>query len=115
MIGIATMARSNRADQPAATEAASSAEVLALPSVMDLLAAEPLRARLLAAITAHVPITLTAGDVERLSTPCAQVLLAAARSAKAAAVSLRIVGGSADFLGAVEDLGLSGEFEKWLD
>jgi len=108
------MARGNGTAQAAAMEAMPSTQMLALPSVMDLLAADPLRARLLEAIAARAPIVLMAGDVERLSTPCIQVLLAGARWAKAAGVSLRIDGAPADFRGAIEDLGLIGEFEQWL-
>ena len=109
--GIATMA-DETSDTPETTVPGSKAIVL--PSVLDLLAADSLRARLVAAVGERAPIVLAAGDVERMSTPCAQVLLAAARTAEMAGISMHIDNASRGFIDALDDLGLRGTFEKWM-
>lgn len=54
---------------------------LALAPVLDMRQAALLREALLAALAEGTPICLDGGAVERLTTPCAQVLLAAAADA----------------------------------
>jgi hypothetical protein len=79
-----------------------------LPQVLDLTQATPLRDGLLG----KRPVVLDAGSVERMSTPCAQVLLAAGRQG---GDSFRIINASAVFRAALVDLGLQTEFSKWMD
>ena len=85
-----------------------------LPQILDLTYAKALRDRM-ATLAGEHAIILDAGAVERMSTPCAQVLLAAARAAVSARTSFRIVNASAVFRTALADLGLQPEFSKWMD
>jgi chemotaxis protein CheX len=85
-----------------------------LPQILDLTAAKPLRDRLEALLSGRAVI-VDAGAVERMSTPCAQVLLAAARTASSAEVSFRSINASAVFRTALDDLSLNSEFTKWMD
>jgi chemotaxis protein CheX len=110
-VGAATMI-DETSDIPETT--ASDCKAIVLPSVLDLLAADALRSRLVAAVGDRVPFVVAAGDVVRMSTPCAQVLLAAARTAETAGISVRIDNASEDFIDALDDLGLRGTFEKWM-
>ncbi|OJT96030.1 MAG: hypothetical protein BGN82_06865 [Alphaproteobacteria bacterium 65-7] len=52
---------------------------LILAPVLDLVQADTLKAELLAAFAQGAPVTLEAGAVQRVSSPCLQVLVAAAR------------------------------------
>ena len=88
--------------------------VTVLPQLLDLVQAQPLRDRM-AALLNRGAVTLDAAAVERMSTPCIQVLLATARSADAAGMSFVVRNASAPFLTALADLGLQPEFSKWID
>jgi anti-anti-sigma regulatory factor len=79
-----------------------------LPQILDLIAAKPLRDSLLS----KPVVILDASEVERMSTPCAQVLLAAGQAAGA---SFRIINPSAAFRSAIADLGLRQAFSGWMD
>lgn len=85
-----------------------------LPAVLDLTQATQLRDDMLA-VLAQGAALLDASEVERMSTPSAQVLLATGRAAQAAGVDFRIVGASETFRNALLDLGLSAEFNNWMD
>ncbi len=85
-----------------------------LPDVLDLPAAQPLRDRLAQSIGGGA-VEVDAATVERMSTPCAQVLLAAARAADAASTTFKIVNCSDAFRMALADLGLAAEFAKWMN
>jgi hypothetical protein len=50
-----------------------------------------------------------------MSTPCAQILLAAARAAQAARKPFKIRNGSETFRTAIADLGLEAEFSNWIE
>lgn len=85
-----------------------------LPAVADLVEAGPLKARLEQALAAGSGITIDASAVQRISSPCLQVLVAGASSfAKAGGPSLVIGTPSEAFretvsvLGLIEALGLS--------
>lgn len=85
-----------------------------LPQILDLTRAKPLRDTL-AGLLGERALILDAGAVQRMSTPCAQVLLATGRSAAAAGTSFKILNASAVFRTALADLGLQSEFSKWMD
>jgi chemotaxis protein CheX len=88
-----------------------------LPQVLDLAQAKQLRddlAGLLARGAAQGAAELDAGDVERMSTPAAQLLLAAGRAADAAGVGFKIVNTSDAFRNGLLDLGLHNEFKHWM-
>jgi anti-anti-sigma regulatory factor len=78
----------------------------ALPSLLDLTAAEPLH-RALLAWPAGTPLILHGGAVEQVSTPCLQVLLAAALAARAQDRRFELRDSSGALRSAIEDLGLT--------
>jgi anti-anti-sigma regulatory factor len=84
-----------------------------LSSVLDLVQAQVLRDDLIRLLQDGAMV-LDAGAVERMSTPCAQVLLAAGRAAEAAGTNLQIVNASEGFRSALADLGLQTEFKHWV-
>jgi chemotaxis protein CheX len=85
-----------------------------LPPILDLICAKALRDNLAALLGQHALI-LDAGAVERMSTPCAQVILAAGWAAVSAGAPCKILNASAVFRTAIADLGLHSEFSKWMD
>lgn len=86
----------------------------ALPAVLDLTQAQTLRNTMLN-LLAGGSVMLDAGDVDRMSTPCAQVILAAGRAANDAAVSFKIRNASVAFQKAFADLGLRREISNWMN
>jgi anti-anti-sigma regulatory factor len=89
-------------------------EPLALPQVLDLTAAQDLRDSMIRLSTEH-GILLDASGVERMSTPCIQVLLAAGRAVDISGKSFKIVRASDVFRTAIADLGLHAEFSNWMN
>jgi chemotaxis protein CheX len=85
-----------------------------LPPILDLVLAKSLWDSL-AAMEEQRALVLDAGEVERMSTPCGQVLLVATRAAEAHSLSFRIVTSSDVFRTALADLSLWPEFSKWMD
>jgi anti-anti-sigma regulatory factor len=59
-------------------------------------------------------VLVDASAVDRVSTSCIQVLLAAARSADGAGTPFKIANASAALRAALADLGLQAEFENWM-
>ena len=84
-----------------------------LPSVLDLTGAQSLRDTLVA-LLGDGSLLLDASAVERMSTPCVQVLLAAARAADLAGSPFQVLDASEVFQAALADLGLQDEFKKWM-
>jgi chemotaxis protein CheX len=85
-----------------------------LPQMLDLVQAMHLRDDLVRLADTD-SILLDAGEVERMSTPCAQILLAAARAARASDKSFKITNASETFRTAIADLGLDSEFSNWME
>lgn len=81
-------------------------DLVALPAELGLAAAEPLRAALVRAIDAGAALTIDGAAVERISTACLQVLLAAARAAERGGMAFRIINPSQVLSDAVRDLAL---------
>ena len=79
----------------------------ALPRSLDLVAAAPLREMLRARLHAGAPLVLNAGDVERVSTACVQVLLAAAAAAGARNLPFTLRDASPALVMAAQDLGVA--------
>lgn len=96
---------------PATSEGSN--DIYPLPSVLDLTQAKPLL-EILMAQSGDRPRTLDASAVERMSTPCAQILLAAGRAADRDGHTIRIAGASDVFRTALADLGLTSEFKNWM-
>jgi chemotaxis protein CheX len=84
-----------------------------LPQVLDLTEAQNLRDTM-TALLGDGALVLDASDVERMSTPCAQVLLAIGRAADLAGSPFQIINVSDVFQSALADLGLQAEFKNWM-
>lgn len=91
----------------------TSPDELALPVILDITLAQELRGHLLERLGAGAVI-MDASAVDRVSTPCIQVLLAAGRSAAESGTPFRIAGPSEAFAAALADLGVEAEFRKWV-
>jgi chemotaxis protein CheX len=77
-----------------------------LPSSLELAAAESLRRKLQDKIRGARPIVLVGSAVERVSTPCLQVLVAASKTAAEHGLSFVLREPSKVLLDALADLGL---------
>ena len=79
-----------------------------LGPVLDIRAAAPLRDGLQKALKRGKPVVLDAAQVDRLSTPCIQVLLAAGKSGR-----IQLAQASDAFVAAFSDLGLFAALMSW--
>jgi chemotaxis protein CheX len=84
---------------------ASNVPKLRLPEILDLTAAAPLAAALLARRGGG--LVVDAGGVRRIGASCVQVLLSAALTWKADAAALRVVDPSPELLDALRLLGVA--------
>jgi chemotaxis protein CheX len=84
-----------------------------LQSTLGLSDASLLRDNLLLVITAGDDLYLDASGVERVSTPCIQVLYAAALEVEAAGGRFHIVSPSQIVADAFHDLGMAIPFKRW--
>ena len=89
------------------------ADAFALPAVLDITKAQELRGHMVDRLNGGA-VVVDASAVDRVSTPCIQVLLAAARSADRAGTSFRIANASEALRAALIDLGLQAEFGNWM-
>ncbi len=80
---------------------------IALAASLDVTAADRLQAQILARLSADAPVVLCGRDVQRVSTACLQVLVAARRRALAQGVGFALAAPSAVLRQAVLDLGLA--------
>jgi chemotaxis protein CheX len=81
-----------------------------LPPSLDLLGAKPLCQQLQAKVLSAEPILLDGSRVERISTPCIQILVAALKSAEARGTPFRLSNPSQVLAEALVDLGLQQVF-----
>jgi anti-anti-sigma regulatory factor len=88
---------------------------ITLGPVLDIRAAVPLRDGLQKALKRGKPLILDAAQVDRLSTPCIQVLLAAGKSAEGADNPMVLAHASDAFVAAFTDLGLFADLMSWQD
>jgi anti-anti-sigma regulatory factor len=86
---------------------------LKLPAVLDLLAAEGLREALKETVVLGGRLELDASQVERMSTPCIQVMLAGARAMADGGVAFSLDQPSDAFMNGFYDLGLAAELAEW--
>lgn len=84
-----------------------------LPRELDLLAAEALRAELLNCWQKDGSLLLDGGEVERVSTPCVEVLVAAANAFKESGRQFELSEPSASLCEAFDALGLGDRIELW--
>ncbi len=88
---------------------------LTLPPVSDAGAAHALKESLLPLVQKGAPIRLAGcGEVERITTPCIQVLIAADRALAPQQARLVLDGASAPMLLAFGEMGLSDELDRWM-
>jgi anti-anti-sigma regulatory factor len=83
-----------------------------LPPSLDLLGAKPLCQQLPAKVLSAEPILLDGSRVERISTPCIQILVAALKSAEARGTPFRLSNPSTALAEALVDLGLQQVFAR---
>ena len=81
-----------------------------LPPSLDLPSAKPLCQQLQAKVLSTEPILLDGSRVERISTPCIQILVAALKSAEARGTPFRLSNPSKVLAEALLDLGLQQVF-----
>lgn len=81
--------------------------VHALPSVVDLAAAEQLHHSLQESCAHDIALVINGAAVQRVSTACVQVLVAAARASRARNVGFSLDLPSPSLLTAISDLGLA--------
>lgn len=86
---------------------------VSLGAVLDIRSAAVLRDGLLKAIQSGKTVVVDAGQVERMSTPCVQVLLAAGKTIEAANGRISLTHASDGFVAAFSDLGLFGSLMSW--
>lgn len=86
---------------------------LKLPPVLDMLAAEGLREALKESLVLGGRLEIDAGQVERLSTPCIQVLVAGSRALTDSGNGLVVDQPTDVFLNGFYDLGLALVLADW--
>lgn len=84
-----------------------------LPREMDLLAAEGLKADLVKLLQDDGNLVIDGSSVERLSTPCVEILVAADAAFTETQRTFEISNPSASLCEAMETLGLATNIEKW--
>lgn len=89
------------------------ASVLGLVASMDLRAAEPLLHSFHEILAKGGKVVIDAGAVERLSTPCIQILLSAAQQMEQNGIPFVLKAPSDAFVSAFDDLGLFSFLMKW--
>ncbi|MBL4639242.1 MAG: STAS domain-containing protein [Kordiimonadaceae bacterium] len=84
-----------------------------LPPELDLLAAEALKEKLVDYLHQEVGLVVDGSEVERISTPCIEVLFAAGTAFKEAEQPFQIINSSQYLNDALEALGLNDHFQSW--
>lgn len=84
-----------------------------LGATLDLRAAQPLKNALLRALGKKKSLVLEASSVERLSTACIQLLIAAGTAFKEADLAFSLQNPSATLAESFNDLGLRPVLEEW--
>ncbi|NVK18304.1 MAG: STAS domain-containing protein [Methylocystaceae bacterium] len=87
--------------------------IIRLQPILDMSASDDLLESLRSCIPAHKKMVLDAGDVERVSTPCIQVLLAAAKKMKQVGGQFSIENVTPKFEQSMRELGLSEYLNSW--
>lgn len=86
---------------------------LLLPGTLDIAAAEALHTSIKTALDGDGDLLVDAGDVDKLSSACAQIILAAALQLEADGRKLTIIKHSEVFSENFVLLGLENKFEQW--
>lgn len=96
-----------------AEDAAGNENRLSLTPVLDLRVAEPLLQAFREAVEHGGELVIDASMVERMSTPCIQILLAATAELETKGVPFSLFGPTDAFIEAFDDLGLFPVLMKW--
>lgn len=99
--------------EPFAITKSDDATQLALVASMDLRTAEPLLHSFHEIMAAGGKVVIDASAVERLSTPCVQILLSAAQHMEQHSIPFVVKSPSDAFVSAFDDLGLFSFLMKW--
>lgn len=86
---------------------------LELTPILDIRVSEEFRESFVAAISFQKKIVIDASGVERMSTPCVQVILAARKAIEEAGLECALYQPSEVFVDAFNELGLFPELMKW--
>jgi chemotaxis protein CheX len=100
--------------QPAASAAPEETATLTLPPISDAGAAPGLKESLAPLVLKGTPIRLVAGEVERITTACMQVLIAADRALAPRHAGLMMNDVSAPMRLAFDEMGLAAELDRWV-
>ena len=84
-----------------------------LGPVLDIRAAEPLKDVLRKALSKGKPLAVDAASIERMSTPCIQILIAAAAALKEADTNFTLMSPSDAFIDSFNELGLFPVHKQW--
>ena len=84
-----------------------------LGPVLDIRAAEPLKDVLRKALSKGKPLAVDAASIERMSTPCIQVLIAAATAMKDTDTAFTLMSPSDAFIDSFNELGLFPVLKQW--
>lgn len=88
-------------------------ETLQLSSIMDLLAAEGLKDRVVSILDAEEALVIDASEVSRITTPCVQIIIAASKELQTNDNDLKLVASSSVFDDAMRDLGFESFLNNW--
>lgn len=87
--------------------------VVGLQSILDIRVADALKQTFLEAVEAGKPVTIDATMVERIFTPCIQVILAATEAFDAKEIEFSFKTPTEAFVSAFDELGLFPAMMKW--
>jgi chemotaxis protein CheX len=87
--------------------------VVKLPDILDMAASDDLHKLISSTISPVSDIEIDAGDVERLSSPCAQILVATHQHQEQNGHQIRIKNMSDQFRETMNLLGLGEQLDKW--
>ncbi len=88
-------------------------ETFQLPSILDLLAAEGLKDKVVSILDGGESLVLDASEVSRITTPCVQILIAASTELQANHNDLKLAASSQVFEDAMRDLGFENFLNSW--
>ncbi len=88
-------------------------KTLLLPTSLDLANAQDWKERLIAALTLNPVLKLDGSETSNVTTPGIQILLAAAKSAKAKGGKIVLMNPSSALEAAFGDLGLAQTLQEW--
>ena len=86
---------------------------IALPASLDLAAAEALKEMLIAAVDKGGDLVIDGSGVEKVGTPCIQLIVSASRTLRESGHSMKLEEPSEALGAALAELGLSADPQEW--